>query len=34
MLIFLAVFLGWCAWTLSRKRQADFERASRLPLED
>ncbi len=34
MLLFLAVFTGWAVWTFSRKRQADFDRASRLPLED
>lgn len=34
MLLFLAVYLGWCAWAFSRKRKAEFETLSRLPLED
>ena len=34
MLLFLAVFLGWCAWAFSRKRKAHFDELSRLPLED
>ncbi|MFN8010923.1 MAG: CcoQ/FixQ family Cbb3-type cytochrome c oxidase assembly chaperone [Holophagaceae bacterium] len=34
MLLFLAVFTGWAAWAFSRKRQAEFDRVSRLPLED
>ncbi len=34
MLLFIAVFSGWAAWAFSRKRRAEFDRASRLPLED
>lgn len=34
MLLFLGVFLGWCGWAFSRKRNADFDALSRLPLED
>ncbi|MGR8919530.1 MAG: CcoQ/FixQ family Cbb3-type cytochrome c oxidase assembly chaperone [Gammaproteobacteria bacterium] len=28
------VFLGVVAWVLSRKRNAEFEAAARIPLED
>lgn len=34
MLLFLGVFLGWCAWAFSRKRKAHFDELSQLPLED
>lgn len=34
MLLFLGVYLGWCAWAFSRKRKADFDELSRFPLED
>lgn len=34
MLLFLAVFLGWCTWAFSRKRKPEFDEMSRLPLED
>ena len=30
----LILFLGIWAWSWSRKRMADFDAASRLPLED
>jgi len=30
----LILFLGIWAWSWSRKRSADFDEASRLPLED
>jgi cytochrome c oxidase cbb3-type subunit 4 len=30
----LVLFLGIWAWSWSRKRSADFEATSRLPLED
>lgn len=30
----LILFLGLWAWSWSRKRSADFDEASRLPLED
>jgi cbb3-type cytochrome oxidase subunit 3 len=34
MLIFLATFLGWIAWTYRRSRKAHFDDLSHLPLED
>ncbi len=34
MLLFLAIFLGWCVYAFGRKRKAQFESLSRLPLED
>ena len=27
-------FIGVCAWAWSRKRKADFDAASKLPLEE
>jgi len=34
MLIFMATFLGWCAWTYRRGQKQHFEELSRMPLED
>lgn len=34
MLLFLAVYLGWCTWAFSRKRKPEFDQLSQLPLED
>ncbi len=34
MLLFLATFLGWCAWTFHKGRKAHFDEISRMPLED
>lgn len=34
MVIFLAVFLGWCLWTFAPKRKGHFDQMSNLPLED
>ncbi len=34
MLLFVAVFGGWCLYAFGRKRKAQFETLSRLPLED
>ena len=34
MLLFLAVYLGWCAWAFSKNRKPEFDRLSQLPLED
>ncbi|MES1951120.1 cytochrome c oxidase subunit [Salinisphaera sp. S4-8] len=32
--IFLVLFLGIVAWAYSSRRRADFDEASRLPLND
>ena len=32
--VMLLLFVGICLWAWSRRRKADFEEASRLPLED
>ena len=34
MLLFAAIFAGWCWYAFGRKRKARFESLSRLPLED
>jgi cytochrome c oxidase cbb3-type subunit IV len=33
-IVMLVLFLGIWAWSWSRKRRADFDEASRLPLDD
>ena len=32
--VLIVVFLGIVTWAYSRKRQVDFDAASRLPLQD
>lgn len=32
--LLMAAFLGLCVWAYSRRRQAEFDEAARLPLED
>lgn len=34
MLLFAAIFSGWCWYAFGKKRKAQFETLSRLPLED
>ena len=34
LLILIAAFVALCFWDWSKKRKADFERLSRLPLEE
>jgi len=34
LLILIAAFVALCFWAWSKKRKADFERLSRLPLEE
>jgi cbb3-type cytochrome oxidase subunit 3 len=34
LLLFIVAFLAVCARTLSRKRDADYDRAGHLPLEE
>lgn len=34
MLLFVGIFAGWCWYAFGRKRKAQFETLSRLPLED
>ncbi len=32
--LLLVLFIGLCFWVFSKKRKADYEAASRLPLSD
>lgn len=33
-LVSMSAFVGVIVWSMSRRRQADFENAARLPLEE